>query len=94
MKLTPELKFGIDNKVFDCMTECGSCGSYHPSDYEGDCRDDDFRYHPDDMATVLKAAPDLLEACEVAVLYFERVLVDKSSQTYRTLTETIKKAKG
>jgi hypothetical protein len=49
------------------MEDCGCCGAYHPRDFEGDCRNDDFRYHFEDMANLLKAAPDLLEACQTAL---------------------------
>ena len=65
MKLTPTMNFEIECGIENSMDECGSCGSYHPRDYEGDCRNDDYRYHPDDMKTLLEAAPDLLEACRL-----------------------------
>jgi hypothetical protein len=26
------------------FVECGSCGAYHRSDFEGDCREDSERY--------------------------------------------------
>src|SRR5437879_4408702 len=33
------------------LFECGSCGAYHPVDFEGDCRDDANRYGgPEDYA--------------------------------------------
>lgn len=64
MKLTKRTRFKIQKAIFDSMHECGSCGEYHPRDWHGDCREDDFRYHPEDLASRLFAAPDLLGALE------------------------------
>lgn len=30
-------------------SECGSCGAFHPSDFYGDCRDDDHRFWEDEL---------------------------------------------
>jgi len=29
--------------------ECGCCGAYHPAAWNGDCRDDDNRFMPEDL---------------------------------------------
>lgn len=36
------------------FTECGCCGAYHRTDFEGDCREDGERYYdlPDDAVVV------------------------------------------
>ena len=68
MKLTPKMKSAIEEAINNNMDECGSCGSYHPIDFTGDCREDDFRYHPNDMENLLLAALDLLEACQNALV--------------------------
>lgn len=38
------------------FVECGSCGSYHRIDFEGDCREDSERYYdlPDDAILIWK----------------------------------------
>jgi hypothetical protein len=28
---------------------CGICGSYHPADWNGDCREDAKRFAPDEL---------------------------------------------
>ena len=61
IKLTTHMRHLIEDAVYSSMAECGSCGSYHPADWVGDCRDDEYRYHPDDMIAFLFAAFDLLE---------------------------------
>ena len=33
----------------DVFYECGCCGHYHRTDFYGDCRQDDERYHVDDL---------------------------------------------
>jgi len=74
MKLTENMKVEIRECIFKSMSECGCCGSYHPTYMDSDnkytykrfmgmgCRNDTYRYHPDDMAELLFAAPELLQA--------------------------------
>ena len=35
------------------LFECGICGCYHPWEWNGDCRDDDYRTFPDKYAEAL-----------------------------------------
>ncbi len=60
MKLSPAQIVYLKESQHELMNECGCCGEYHPIDFIGDCRNDDFRYHPDDMGSLLITAPDLL----------------------------------
>ena len=32
--------------------ECGCCGQLHPVNWQGDCRDDSNRYHPDELDAI------------------------------------------
>lgn len=48
-----ELRSALIDLAFQILEECGCCGSYHPIDYTGDCRNDNKRFsHPDDLAEV------------------------------------------
>lgn len=31
--------------------ECGICGQYHNIEFDGDCRQDDARFNPEDLDT-------------------------------------------
>ena len=64
MQLSDDMKSNIKEVIFNNMEACGCCGSYHPMDTYHDCRNDDYRYHPDDMSQLLIAATDLLEALQ------------------------------
>lgn len=64
MKHTQEMKDALQNLVWDLMEECGCCSSYHPRDWHGDCRDDRYRFHPDDLLACWLAAPKLLKVCK------------------------------
>lgn len=37
--------------------ECGICGSYHPADWNGDCREDAARFAPDELDAAHGAGP-------------------------------------
>jgi len=71
MKITKRMNFNLQEFLFNEMIECGLCGSWHPIDYYGDCRDDDYRYHPDDLFHLLKEAPNLLKACQCMIKAIE-----------------------
>ncbi len=51
--------------------ECGICGEYHPWEFNGDCRDDANRIHPDHI----EAMEYLEENLEIRTMD-ERVAAD------------------
>ena len=57
----------LEGAAYEILEECDSCGSWHPIDFYGDCRNDDFRMHPDDLVNLWDAAPALLEACKATL---------------------------
>lgn len=41
--------------------ECGICGCYHPREWDGDCRDDENRFAPDELDALHPARGDEIE---------------------------------
>lgn len=51
----------IDSQKKVVIYECGICDCYHPWDWHGDCRDDENRFFPDEIAARLGIDEDDLE---------------------------------
>ena len=93
MKLTENMEVEIRECIFKSMSECGCCGSYHPTYMDANnkytykrfmgmgCRNDTYRYHPDDMANLLFAAPELFLACKEMVAEWD---TNHKYETYKT----------
>lgn len=43
------------------LYDCGICGYCHPWGFDGDCRDDDSRFMPDEYAARLGVDEDALD---------------------------------
>jgi heterodisulfide reductase subunit B len=61
------------------IVECGCCGSYHPVDFAGDCRDDKNRFGSEDEA---------IERLKVAALEVERYEYDDKGDVIEHFVET------
>ena len=72
-----DIHYSLDSKLFESMEDCGSCNHYHPQDWYDDCRDDDYRYHPDDVIELFMAAPDLLETLKDTLQWVSKLIAER-----------------
>ena len=79
MKLGAKFEHRLSEIVFHDMEECEVCGEWHPSDYWEDCRNDDYRYHPEDLLCVLLNAPKLLETCKTMIETITREQIENKN---------------
>lgn len=94
INITQGMRFKIAEATYESLEECGGCGSWHPKDWHGDCRDDSHRMHPDDLISLLESAPDMLEALETARPYIGTGSVERLQYIQNMIDRVVNKAKG